>query len=293
VADLDGSSAEADEADALYAVPPAQFVAARDEAVRAAKARGDAQAARRLAALRRPTTSAFLVNLLYRHQREAVEGLLELGEQLTEASRQLSGPQLQQLSAQRAQVVQALVTGARRLAADAEVAVNATTAYEVQSTLSAALADPAVAEQVRSGRLLHPASYAGFGPEPDAEGAPPAAAAPREVKKTARSSESAAQTNRRRTQARKAVADAEAAVADAERRLAEPQAARAEAQAMCEHLAADHEALLAQLADLEQRQAQAADRAEAADRAYSKATARDDRARRQLDEARERLRELE
>jgi DNA repair exonuclease SbcCD ATPase subunit len=233
-----------------------------------------------------------LVNLLYRHQREAVEGLLELGEQLAEASRQLSGPQLQQLSAQRAQVVQALVASARRLAAETDVAVSAATAYEVQSTLSAALADPTVAAQVRSGRLLHPASYAGFGPEPDAEVAAPARPSgrpsPPKAETRART-DSAAQTNRRRTQARKAVADAEAAVADAERKLAEPQAARAEAQAMCELLATDHEALLAQLADLEHRQTQAAERAEAADGAYRKAAARHERAVRALDQARERL----
>ena len=276
-------------AEALYAVPPGEFVAARDEAVRAARACGDRDAARRVAALRRPTTSAWLVNLLYREQREAVEALLEIGEQLTEASRRLSGPDLQQLSAQRSQVVQALVMNARRLAADAKVAVSATVAYEVQSTLSAALADPAVAEELRSGRMLHPASYAGFGPDPEAVAAAPVT--PRKAKPAAKSSAGDAEARRRRVRAERDVADAESALETAVSQLEEPAATLADARRMCDLLAEDHEALTAQLADLEHRQQQAAERAAAAERAHRKVANRRDLAQRRLDEARARLRD--
>jgi hypothetical protein len=287
MADRGGPAAEdsvEEAADALYAAPPAEFVAARDEAVRAARERGDRDAARRLAALRRPTTSAWLVNLLYRDQREAVEALLELGEQLTEASRRLSGPDLQQLSAQRSQVVQALVVNARRLAAEAKVPVSATVAYEVQSTLSAALADPAVAQELRSGQMLRPASYAGFGPAPEA-----GAAAPSKPAAAKPAGAGDAEAARRRARAENDVAAAEAALEAALAQLEEPAATLADARRMCELLAEDHEALTAQLADLEHRQQQAAERAVAAERAHQKIATRRDLAQRRLDEARARL----
>ena len=268
--------------DALYALPPAQFVEARDQAVQAARERGERDTAGRLAGLRRPTTSAWLVNLLYRHQREAVEGLLEIGEQLTEASRQLSGAQLQQLSAQRSQVIQALVAAARRLASEAGVAVSATTAYEVQTTLGAALADPQVAADVRSGQMLRPASYAGFGPDPE-PGAAASVGPARVAKPAGRSGDR--QKSRRRTRARQDLGRAQAALENAEGQLAESAAALADAKRMCDHLDQDHQALTAQLADLEQRRRQAAQRAEAAEPAHREAADRHAQAQARVEDA--------
>jgi hypothetical protein len=281
----------------LYALPPAQFVAARDELVKAARARQDRATATALSGLHRPTTSAWLVNQLYRQQRDAVEALLEIGEQLTEASRQLSGPQLQQLSAQRSQVVQALVGQARRLASEAGVSVSATTAYEVQSTLTAALAEPSVANEVRSGRMQRPASYAGFGPDLASApaGSPPAASrsagSPTAEKKVDR--RGSGQLARRRARAQKELDEAQAAAELAESQLTEPEVAAAQARRMCGVLSEDHESLSAQLADLEQRQQQAAEQAEAADQALRKAVDRRNVAQRRLNEARRRVQEAE
>lgn len=279
------------DAAALYALPPSDFVAARDEAVRAAKKRNDHESARCLAALRRPTTSAWLVNLLYQHQRAVVEGLLEMGPQLAEASRRLSGPQLQALSTQRSQLIQALVDTARKLASGAGVAVNATTTYEVHSTLSAALAHPDVADLVRSGRMLRPASSADFGPDPDPGMGDAPANPPPAMQPATQGSD--AQASRRRNRAHKDVDDAQTASNTAQRQLAQPQEALADAQRMCEQLANDHESLRAQLADLEHRQRQATERADAAERAYRKAVHHHDEAQRRLDQARQRLREMD
>jgi hypothetical protein len=85
------------------------------------------------------------------------------------------------------------------------------------------------------------------------------------------------------------VAAAEAALEAALAQLEEPAATLADARRMCELLAEDHEALTAQLADLEHRQQQAAERAVAAERAHQKIAARRDLAQRRLDEARARL----
>ena len=50
----------------LYVLPPVDFVAARNELVRQARAAGSREIAERLQRLRRPTRSAWLVNLLAR-----------------------------------------------------------------------------------------------------------------------------------------------------------------------------------------------------------------------------------
>ncbi|MBC3839789.1 hypothetical protein GXW82_04710 [Streptacidiphilus sp. 4-A2] len=65
-------------ADALYALPPPEFTAARDAA--AARARGDhrPEVAERVHRLRRPTLGAWLANLLVREYPDEVRSLLEL-----------------------------------------------------------------------------------------------------------------------------------------------------------------------------------------------------------------------
>ncbi|RLP87287.1 hypothetical protein EAD89_19300 [Micromonospora sp. BL4] len=152
----------------LYRTPPERFVAARDAAVAEARRAGDPSTARQLARLRRPTVAAWLVNLLAIHRPELVADLVQLADALRSAQRELRGPRLRELSAQRRAVVGALVAEVRKLAAaepDAPPAGKLPLA-EVEATLNAALSDAEVAEQVRSGRLLRSATYAGFGEVP-------------------------------------------------------------------------------------------------------------------------------
>ncbi|WP_327032910.1 hypothetical protein [Micromonospora ureilytica] len=152
----------------LYRTPPDRFVAARDAAVAEARRAGDPTAARELARLRRPTVAAWLVNLLAIRRPELVADLVQLADALRVAQRELRGPRLRELSAQRRAVVGALVAEVRKLAAaepDAPPASRLPLA-EVEATLNAAFSDVEVAEQVRAGRLLRAASYAGFGEVP-------------------------------------------------------------------------------------------------------------------------------
>ncbi|MFC8906252.1 hypothetical protein, partial [Micromonospora sp. NPDC057140] len=152
----------------LYTEPPETFVATRDAAVAEARRSGDPATARQIARLRRPTVAAWLVNLLALRRPELVADLTRLAEALRAAQRDLRGPRLRELSAQRRAAVAALVAEARRLAADAEGGPPAgkLPLGEVEATLNAALSDAEVAEQVRSGQLLRAASYAGFGEVP-------------------------------------------------------------------------------------------------------------------------------
>jgi len=150
-------------ADELYGLPPSAFREARDERAGQARAAGDRDLADAIRKLRRPTVSAWLVNRLAREAPGQVDELLELGESLREAQQALAGDRLRELSTQRRRLVTGLVQEARRLAEQAGQPFSASAEREVQDTLEAALADPAVADAVRSGRLTTALSYAGLG----------------------------------------------------------------------------------------------------------------------------------
>jgi hypothetical protein len=151
----------------MYEAPPEKFVAARAAAIADARKAGDPGAAKRLAALRKPTVAAWLVNLLALRRPELIEQLVELATELRTAQRGLQGDALRELSTQRRQVISALVAAARSLAVAEDPGIGAKLPLaEVESTLSAALAEPEIAEQVRTGRLIRAATYAGFGEVP-------------------------------------------------------------------------------------------------------------------------------
>ena len=155
-------------ADELYALRPDAFAAARDAEVRKARAERQQPLARELGGLRRPTQSAWLINLLWRDQREVMQQLFELADELSRAQAQAAGPALQRLTAQRRELEAALLRRARTLAESAGATVTPSVEREAQETLAAALARREVADEVRTGRLVKPAAYAGFGTLPTA-----------------------------------------------------------------------------------------------------------------------------
>ncbi|WP_067813394.1 hypothetical protein [Nocardia inohanensis] len=151
-------------ANELYGIPPAEFVAVRTERAKQARDAGDKALAAAIGKLRRPTVAAWAVNLLARTAPDAVRGLLDLGDALRAAQQRLSGEQLRALTTQRQQVINALTRQAATAAASHGQQLNESTLRDVGSTLQAALADPSVAEQVRTGTVTVAASYEGFGP---------------------------------------------------------------------------------------------------------------------------------
>lgn len=169
-------------ADELYGVRPDEFVPARSDHVKRARAAGDRALAADITALRKPSTAAWVVNLLVRRARDQVEGLLDLGESLRTAQAALAGEQLKELGRQRAQVVAAMAREGRRLAREAGHPVSSGIEEEVMETLRAALADPRAAQAVRTGRLTTSLSYSGLG-EVDLEGV--VALAPRRAARAA------------------------------------------------------------------------------------------------------------
>lgn len=218
----------------LYAVEPSEFVAARAARVAEAKESGDKELAAAIGKLRKPTLTAWTVNLLARSVPDEVDALLRLGDALRTAQRQLSGDQLRTLTTQRQQVVNALSRRAGALAAEAGKPVNEGVLREVGQTLTAALADPEVADQVRTGTLATAASYEGFGPAGpelvaiDGKGSAKKQARKEQKGKEPKTEEPDAEARQELEDARAALESADAAMDSAQREADETAARRTE-----------------------------------------------------------------
>ena len=158
----------------LYLLPPGDFVAARNELARQARAAGHHEFAETLRQLRRPTRSAWLVNLLAHRDSAAMKQLSAVGRELREAQTGLDGGQLRALSEQRRQLLDDLLGRAQRLADEAGLRLTNELLSEVEATLQAALVDLAGSLTVRNGRLQRPLSHSGFGPLPHVDFVHPA-----------------------------------------------------------------------------------------------------------------------
>jgi hypothetical protein len=149
----------------LYALPPSEFTAARTAEAAAAKQAGDAALARRIAGLRRPTVSAWVVNRFAREHSDELDELLSVGRELRAAWRTRDAEALAELTRRRGEVTGRL---ARLIRQGGDV--SAAAAAEADRTLDAAVVDAGAAEEVRRGRLVKPLNYSGFAPAPAAGG---------------------------------------------------------------------------------------------------------------------------
>ena len=150
-------------ADELYALPPEEFIPARKAREDEAKADGDKALAKAIGGLPKPSTAAWVANVLVRDARDEIEGLVELGTLVREAQESLAGDQLRALDVQRRQLITALTRQARSLAYQRGHSVSTAVATQVEETLRAAMADPEAGEALLSGRLTSPMSYSGMG----------------------------------------------------------------------------------------------------------------------------------
>ncbi|HEX8132508.1 MAG TPA: hypothetical protein VF880_03640, partial [Actinomycetes bacterium] len=204
---------------------------------------------------------------------DLIEELVELSTALREAQRGLHGDQLRELTAQRRQVVSALVAAARKLAVAEDPAMGGAKLplAEVEATLTAALADPEIAAQVRTGRLIRAATYAGFGEVPrprlrlvtddeapageDVDEAETGDEDEEEPARPTARERAAAERRRRERLERRRELKRDLTAAQAEERRADDQLAKAEsAERDAGHLVED---LDAELAELERRRTEA------------------------------------
>jgi hypothetical protein len=187
----------------LYSSDPGEFTERRSGLAARARAAGDAALAKKIAGLRKPTRSAWILNRLVRSAPDVTSQLAVLGDELRAAQRSLDGAAIRELSLRRRQLIDALTRQAFTLSGHQSPAP--VLKDEVTATLSAALADPQFNEQLRAGALDRAARRDGFGPAaapdlallPSPSGsatapapavtgtAPPAARAPRQTARAA------------------------------------------------------------------------------------------------------------
>lgn len=151
----------------LYALPPAQFTAARN--ARAA-ASGDASLAAAVRSLRKPSVAAFAVNTFVRESADDLARVFDLAEALREAQDDLDSSTLAELAEERRDLVAALARDAAYLAGEAGVPISPAARDDVARTLNAAMMDAAAGDAVRTGRLVRTLQAIGFG-EVDLDGA--------------------------------------------------------------------------------------------------------------------------
>ncbi|THV18790.1 hypothetical protein E9934_02595 [Nocardioides caeni] len=262
-----------DIADDLYALALPDFTPSRDARVKELK--GTALAPR-VKALRKPSTAAWVVDLLVRREAGQVEQVLSVGAALREAQAAMSAGELRTLTRQRRQLTAAVTTQARRLAAEEGLRVTESVAEQVEATLTAAMVDAECGRAVRSGLLVAPLRTTGVEPLPARELAA-ALAVPEALGFTATARE--APTPARPDlhvvpdpdRAERLVAAAEERLALASDELDEAQAAHDETTEELERLRARSLQLEAEIDELRRRLADLEDQSDAVDEEIAEA----------------------
>jgi hypothetical protein len=173
-------------AEELYSLPPAEFTGTRNQWAKQTKADGDPELAKRVGELRKPSVSAWVVNMMMRHQGEQMAQVLDLGASLRQAQSDLDGDALRELTRQRRQLTTAVTHQGRTLAAELGQKVTETVADQVQSTLHAAMVDEQAAAAVRSGMLVAALAATGVDGADVADAVVDAVAVPAAIGLTAR-----------------------------------------------------------------------------------------------------------
>jgi hypothetical protein len=146
----------ADRVDELYALPPSEFTAARNALVKQLRAEKRREEADEVKGLRRPNLPAWAINQVVRSDADVVERLLAAGADVAAAQRRaLSGVRnagLREASTQRRERLDDVWKIAARFLREAGVDPQPHRPA-IAATLEAASLDPAVAAEVRLGRL--------------------------------------------------------------------------------------------------------------------------------------------
>jgi hypothetical protein len=246
-------------ADELYALTLPDFTPRRDALAKELRTL-DKELSASVKVLKKPSTAAWVVNLLVRREAGQIDQVLTVGAALREAQASLDGEELRALTRQRRQLTAAVTSQARSLAAGAGVKVTAAVADQVEATLTAAMVDERAAAAVRSGLLVAALSATGVDEVEIALALPAAlgfAATPTEAEEPPRpelhvvpdpdADEKAVNA------AQKVLDEAEAEVARAAEALASAAAEVTELEARSMQLQAEIDELKRRLSDLEGR----------------------------------------
>ncbi|WP_066287010.1 hypothetical protein [Arthrobacter sp. B6] len=167
-------------ANALYALPLDEFIAARTAAAKEAAGTTEGLPAA-VKALPKPSVAAWAVNMLAAHQPDILHQLNELGGRMRAAQSSLDAAGMRDLGRERRTLLAAAVDAACSVAEQHGRRISGAVATGVEETLRAVTADEGAAAAVQSGRLLQILSADGVDTV-DLDGAvavPGAVAAPR------------------------------------------------------------------------------------------------------------------
>lgn len=142
--------------DDLFALPSAEFVAARDALARAEAKAGRKEDAKAIRALKRPTRPAEILNGLARTSRRDVERLLAAADALRAGLEKGDRKRIDTARRDAADALDVLQAAARGAGASEQV-LN-----DVTVSLQAAAADPESGERLLEGRLERPLETPGF-----------------------------------------------------------------------------------------------------------------------------------
>ncbi len=139
--------------DELYGGSRDNFLPTRTERAKQARAAGDRELAVRIAALRKPTVGAWLVNQVVRRHPEQVAALDDLAERMRAAHQHGDGDRIRAAGRDRQALLRDLDALVREIAAADGLRIGADAAGQVATTFQAALVDPAALRVVRTGAL--------------------------------------------------------------------------------------------------------------------------------------------
>jgi hypothetical protein len=265
---------------ALYRLPLEQFVATRDQLARRLRAAGDRAAAREVAALWRPSVSAWAANQLGHAAPNAVAELLDAGATLRQAQQAAVASQpgaARQLRTATAHLRAAITRLSQRaetlLVRSGHAASDATLARLAATLQAAATGDEATRAALAGGRLPKDLDPAGFGLDLAPVQAEPTATADAEPAAVAPADQADAWPEQARTAARRAMErtrqaaeQAQAVLDQAQAQAANRQQAALAARQRAEELSAKAQELAEQAAATASAAEQGRQQADAADR---------------------------
>ena len=156
------------ELDRLYGLPLADFTQSRSELAKCLREAGDGEAAAWVAALRKPTISAWTINQLAREEEGGTRKLLHAAGQVRKTQEETlrggSPDRVREASEAEREAITALVDASQAILAEHKHSTSDAIRRRIATTLRAAATDPEARELLKAGRLTQDLDPSGFGP---------------------------------------------------------------------------------------------------------------------------------
>lgn len=271
-------------ANGLYALPLGEFVGARNDRARQAQDAGDKELSEQIRRLRKPSAAAWAINALARERSDLLQEMLDLGGELRDAQTDADGSRTRLLDRTRRELTAKAMAEAAQLSKASGGALSAPAAAGVEETLRAAITDPDAGDAVQEGLLVASFSANPFEPVDltDVLAVPPDGLRKRPARSTRMNKGASAGDRKRRESAEAAVTSAR----DKATAASEDVTARTEEH---EHLRHELASLRERAAQLERDIADTERDVRLAGTAVDKAERASAAARRQLDQAEDKL----